>query len=365
VVTAPKRIPINNKLCRLLGYYAAEGHSIDRIGISLNSKTEQNIAIEIRDEINSIFSNLTVVDYHPNPSELQLRFGGTLTARIFKELCGRGSKNKKAPDFIFQCSTEKILEFVGAYLTGDGWFEGGKIRAKSTSKKLINDLIYLLLQAGIIAKYDGIRVAKERKAPQGTLFKESISHVLRIQGIKDVETLMPFLRGKIKNDVESYLKTTRVIWSAPPHGLPVRELNIKNSLNEYNWRIEKILRSSTRNHINPNLIKDEEIKNQFLRDVINGDVAFDLVKEIVESDYSGEVYDLSVPGPQNFLGGFGGIFLHNSAHAGRDDLFKFVDEVNPQKVICLHGDNCECFAKELGEKGFDAIAPKNGDSVDI
>jgi putative mRNA 3-end processing factor len=54
-----------------------------------------------------------------------------------------------------------------------------------------------------------------------------------------------------------------------------------------------------------------------------------------------------------------------SAHSGRDDLFKFVDEVNPQKVICLHGDNCECFAKELGEKGFDAIAPKNGDSVDI
>jgi len=54
-----------------------------------------------------------------------------------------------------------------------------------------------------------------------------------------------------------------------------------------------------------------------------------------------------------------------SAHAGRDDLFKFVDEINPQKVICLHGDNCECFAKELGEKGFDAIAPKNGDSVDI
>ncbi len=54
-----------------------------------------------------------------------------------------------------------------------------------------------------------------------------------------------------------------------------------------------------------------------------------------------------------------------SAHAGRDDLFKFVDEINPQKVICLHGDNCECFAKELGEKGFDAIAPKNGDIVDI
>jgi putative mRNA 3-end processing factor len=365
VITAPKHILITNKLCRLLGYYVAEGHAIDRIGISLNSKTEQGIAKEIRDCIGSIFSNLAVLDYHPNSSELQLRFGGTLTARIFEELCGRGAQNKKSPDFLFQASAEQILEFVGAYLTGDGWFEGGKIRAKSKSKKLIDDLIYLLLQVGIIAKYDGIRIAKERKAPQGTLFKESISHVLRIQGIKDIEILLPFLRGKIRNDVESQLKTVKVIWSAPPHGLPVRELDIKNSLKVYNWRIEKILRSSTRNHINPNLIKGEEIKNQFLKDVINGDVAFDLIKNIEESDYNGEVYDLSVPGPQNFLGGFGGIFLHNSAHSGRDNLFDFVNKIRPEKVICLHGDNCERFATELRGRGFDAIAPKNGDVIDI
>ncbi|OGI12571.1 hypothetical protein A3K64_01550 [Candidatus Micrarchaeota archaeon RBG_16_36_9] len=363
--TSPKQITVNNKLCRLLGYYAAEGHAIDRIGISLNSKTEQDIAEEIRDCIGSTFSNLAVVDYHPNSSELQLRFGGTLTARIFEELCGRGSQNKKSPDFLFQCSDEHILEFVGAYLTGDGWFEGGKIRAKSKSKKLINDLIYLLLQAGIIAKYDGIRIAKERKASQGMIFKESISHVLRIHGIDDLKILLPFLRGKIRNDVKYFLKATKMVWSAPPRGLPVRELDIKSSLEGYNWRIEKILRSPTRNHINPNLIKSEKIKNQFLRDVISGDVAFDLVKNIVESDYNGEVYDLSVPGTQNFLGGFGGMFLHNSAHAGRADLFNFVNNIRPKKIVCLHGDNCEWFAKELNDKGFDAIAPKNGDVVDI
>jgi putative mRNA 3-end processing factor len=54
-----------------------------------------------------------------------------------------------------------------------------------------------------------------------------------------------------------------------------------------------------------------------------------------------------------------------SAHSGHDDLFKFVDQINPKKIICLHGDNCEWFAKELVAKGFDAIAPVNGDEVDI
>ncbi len=54
-----------------------------------------------------------------------------------------------------------------------------------------------------------------------------------------------------------------------------------------------------------------------------------------------------------------------SAHSGRSDLFNFVNKVNPKKILCLHGDHCEDFANELKEKGFDAIAPRNGDVIDI
>lgn len=54
-----------------------------------------------------------------------------------------------------------------------------------------------------------------------------------------------------------------------------------------------------------------------------------------------------------------------SAHSGRTQLFNFVNEINPKKIICLHGDNCEWFAKELKEKGFDAIAPQNGDTIEF
>lgn len=54
-----------------------------------------------------------------------------------------------------------------------------------------------------------------------------------------------------------------------------------------------------------------------------------------------------------------------SAHSGRDNLFDFVNQIRPKKVICIHGDNCERFATELRGRGFDAIAPKMGDMVDI
>lgn len=54
-----------------------------------------------------------------------------------------------------------------------------------------------------------------------------------------------------------------------------------------------------------------------------------------------------------------------SAHAGRSELFTFIENMNPGKVICVHGDDTEAFAAELKENGFNAFAPKNGDTISI
>lgn len=58
-------------------------------------------------------------------------------------------------------------------------------------------------------------------------------------------------------------------------------------------------------------------------------------------------------------------YLDFSSHSGRSDLFELVHKTNPEKVICMHGDHCHRFAKELNGRGFDAIAPKKGDTIDI
>jgi putative mRNA 3-end processing factor len=49
--------------------------------------------------------------------------------------------------------------------------------------------------------------------------------------------------------------------------------------------------------------------------------------------------------------------LDFSSHCGRKELFELVENINPGKVFCIHGDHTEEFAGELKEKGFDAIAP--------
>jgi len=60
-------------------------------------------------------------------------------------------------------------------------------------------------------------------------------------------------------------------------------------------------------------------------------------------------------------------FYDFSAHAGRSDLFEYVKRSNPTFVICQHGDpiNVEIFADELRGEGFDAFAPRLGESVEI
>ncbi len=54
-----------------------------------------------------------------------------------------------------------------------------------------------------------------------------------------------------------------------------------------------------------------------------------------------------------------------SAHTDRKHLIDFYKKVNPEKIFLVHGDRAQEFAKELNDKGFDAVAPKNGDIFQV
>lgn len=57
-------------------------------------------------------------------------------------------------------------------------------------------------------------------------------------------------------------------------------------------------------------------------------------------------------------------YLDLSAHAGRKDILDFIKKANPEKVLLVHGDSTDAFAKELKEEqGFDALAPLPGERV--
>jgi len=55
-----------------------------------------------------------------------------------------------------------------------------------------------------------------------------------------------------------------------------------------------------------------------------------------------------------------------SAHAGRTELIKFIQNVRPEKMVAIHGDYCEKFATEMkGRFGIETFAPKVGDVIKV
>jgi len=58
--------------------------------------------------------------------------------------------------------------------------------------------------------------------------------------------------------------------------------------------------------------------------------------------------------------------LSFSGHADRSELLRFVKKIRPNKVICMHGDQCSRFATELkGRYNVEALAPKPGDVLTL
>ena len=58
-------------------------------------------------------------------------------------------------------------------------------------------------------------------------------------------------------------------------------------------------------------------------------------------------------------------FLDFSAHTDHDHLIEFYKKVRPKKILLIHGERTEEFANELQKLGFDAYAPKNGETLEI
>ena len=58
--------------------------------------------------------------------------------------------------------------------------------------------------------------------------------------------------------------------------------------------------------------------------------------------------------------------LELSVHADRNGLMDIVRRTRPERVICVHGDKCAEFAKDIEEEfKIQAFAPKNGESIRV
>ncbi len=344
----PTQIPNQAKiilppgLARLIGYYIAEGHmrnddSSYKIEFTLN-KAEEHIVQDIK-YLSKTYLNNEAKSYPHGDNGIRVIIYRKEAYEKFAELLGEPLVNahaltKRVPQIILNSQSEARIEFIKGYIAGDA--------GVTKSKYLISDLLYLYLEEKIIASYNSrlehgeteIRGRKikmrgyryDLKAPHpkkryinrycnppfesinkslnDSFFKRIISNdysrvnINRIGNRKFFERLIyisenilshgPDLKNRFGESILQYFENNNNIFMKIKNG---RSCLI--SLSDYGVELmQELLKFKT---------------------LMNGDLGFVRIKKIEEVDSSSQyVYDVSVPENENFIGGFGGLLLHNS-----------------------------------------------------
>lgn len=133
----------------ILGFYVAEG-SISKGNNCINftfSKKEIHHVIFIRDFFKKYGINSTI-DYFENDVRNRQAVGITVFSKsvgyFLNKYCGKGSKNKQVPNFLFDSKEEVRIAFLKGYFEGDGCIKENRLLISTTSKKLFYGLRILL-----------------------------------------------------------------------------------------------------------------------------------------------------------------------------------------------------------------------------
>ncbi len=265
----PALIKLTPEFYRLMGYFTSEGHITEsEIGIhhlvfsfGIEKKiTCFNDTVQI---LKTIF-NVDSRSNKPNESTIQIVVNSKLLCILFKYIFNSGidAHSKRIPKYVFDSSERNKKEFLTGYYC-DGYSKKRYISFSTVSKGLSSDISYLLLQLGIIS----------RVISEGRLIKESKYYKTYIYGRNNLESLSSILGTR--DNLDDY-KTDRIS--------PSRENKI-----------------------------------------LNGNLCSDTIISIIKIKSSSEyVYDLSISGYENFVGGFGGIVLHNSGGQGFYNFLTFI-----------------------------------------
>jgi len=139
-----------NDFLELLAWYITEGNVYEaktgnhRVKIAQESPEEQ---ADIEKLIDSIADYCYV-------NERGVSFSSRPIGSLLEELCGRGSENKRIPEFVFKGSKEQKELFLEILIAGDGDRQPNSWRYSTKSEHLRDDVLRLCTHLGLTATYN-------------------------------------------------------------------------------------------------------------------------------------------------------------------------------------------------------------------
>lgn len=147
------------ELCRLLGYYIAEGSAIYKeekpsyISFAF-SKEERDLIDEVKELVQKLFDR-ECKEYvkKGNPNTVEVCLHDQKLVDYFVGLGGRYSDKKKLTEEFMFLDPNLQKEFITTLINGDAGVENGCITLKLTSRDIITQVLFMLARLGIEASY--------------------------------------------------------------------------------------------------------------------------------------------------------------------------------------------------------------------
>jgi SpoVK/Ycf46/Vps4 family AAA+-type ATPase/intein/homing endonuclease len=340
--TGSKRLPgaikIDEKMATFIGLWIAEG-SYNRQD-TLRISTSQDELEKISKLCTALFGRITV---YKKGKGRDIYIGSRPLYVLFKEILGleHGANRKKMPELSFNLNRQNLAALLRGYFSGDGSiYENQKgvatVEAITVSNELADHILYLLLHFGIVG------TVYERKEWNGTR-----SRRICFTGGKNLDKFkeIGFLDTKRNQRLDSTMRA--VNWNRTEQ-IPITDaLRDKICMSLPKWS-----NSAT---IGKDVLGDSEFADdlEFLEHIEN-DIYLDRVEEIKRVKDEKFVYDVSVDTHQNFVGGFGGIFAHNS-EKNISEIFSIARHNAP---CILFFDEIDSIGKKRTAYSADDVGPR-------
>lgn len=328
----PAKIKLDEDFCTFLGYWIAEGSFTQKgeVRLSLN----ENEAADVQKLVDKLFGK-SLLYKKKNSKGCDIYICSTVLGKFLKNVLHlkEGAKFKKAPEIIFNLDKIRIAAFLRGYFSGDGSVYLNQhgvptIEGSTVSGELADDLTYLLLHFGIVAKL------YQKNNDAG-----NISHRICFTGVDNLKRFeaIKFLEEKKNIMINTFLQNVK--WSRSPQIPMTPEISsfLKIAGSAQQW-----IGSSSVGANKLAEFSEDAPSSEFIQALANNDIYWDLVDEVVELPKEEYVYDISVEPCQNFVAGVGGIFAHNS----EENLRRVFEEAQKSAPAII-------FIDEI-----DAIAPK-------
>lgn len=311
---------ITSDLAEFLGYYISEG-CIRSNNTVIFTNSEEELLDRFAFLSKELFGLTGKKEYPKGKTPNVLLFSKMLVDFLDLLSCGGSASEKRIPSAVLKCDNRILSAFLTSYFIGDGSFYDGDIEFTTASKLLQLQLSYVLSRFGIM---HSLSVRTIKGTPYYRIFVRGIDNLKLL-----VETLNPWHKkvAAIKTYIESKHSKYNSIDIVPLSSEYVEELY--RNYGKYSKLLENGIEIS--NYVGNKERMGTGTFRKFISAIdipVGGQIqklAVNSLSEMLDYIYCDEivsikeemgpfdVYDFSVPEyGSNFVGGFGGLVLHNT-----------------------------------------------------